>query len=68
MQAQRHWLEQARPVIFWDERWTTAAAKIAQREAGCRGPEDAVAAALILEAYMRARERSDPRGWGRIDP
>ena len=68
MQAQRHWLEQARPVIFWDERWTTAAARIAQGEAGHSGPEDAVAAALILEDYMRARERSNPRGWGRIDP
>ena len=67
VQAQRHWLERVRPVIFWDERWTTAAARITQREAGLRGPEDAVAAALILEDYMRAQERSDARGWGRID-
>lgn len=53
------------PVDLWDERLTTSAAERALRDASVRSDRrravrDQVAAALILEAYLRARpwERS----------
>lgn len=64
------------PVIFWDERLTTAAAKelIA---AGGSSPlwgkgtggagEDAVAAAVLLQSYLDAAARGEPLIYGRID-
>ena len=59
------------PVIFWDERLTTAAAKelIATHGASIRGErgEDAVAAAVLLQGYLDAAQRDDPVQYGRID-
>jgi putative Holliday junction resolvase len=47
------------PVVFWDERYTTAAAEDAFREAGLshkkrRDRRDRVAAVLILQGYLDA--------------
>jgi putative Holliday junction resolvase len=54
------------PVHEVDERFSTVAARRAMREAGARrtrGRVDAVAAALILQAYLdRARVRTAPGG------
>lgn len=68
VQAQRILLPQPRPVIFWDEQYTSAAARYAQRtQAGLEGLEDAVAAALVLEAYMRGQDDAAGPALGRID-
>lgn len=68
VQAQRILLPQARPVIFWDEQYTSAAARYAQRtQAGLEGLEDAVAAALVLEAYMRGQDDAAGPALGRIE-
>lgn len=55
------WLEQVthRPVVFWDERFTTALAEDALLEANLshrkrRARRDKVAAQLILRAYLEA--------------
>ena len=40
------------PVVFVDETLTSAAAESALREAGARGPADALAARLILQSYL----------------
>lgn len=47
------------PVVFWDERWTTAAAERSLSEAGIRGARrrrvvDQSAAALLLQSYLDA--------------
>ena len=59
------------PVIFWDERLTTAAAEelIAERGASIMAgeSEDAVAAAVLLQSYLDAAKRGDPLTYGRID-
>lgn len=69
VQAQRVLLPHARPVLFWDEQYTSAAARYAQQtQAGLEGLEDAVAAALVLEAYMRGPDDADSPALGRIDP
>ncbi len=53
------------PVIEVDERFSTAAAERAMRDAGSGATErcsrrDAVAAALILQPYLDRRGRADP--------
>jgi putative Holliday junction resolvase len=53
-----------RPVDLWDERLSTVGADRALREAGVRrgrrrAVRDQVAAALILDAYLRATRKSD---------
>ena len=58
------------PVIFWDERLTTAAAQelIAAQGASLRETgEDAVAAAVLLQSYLDAAKRAEPLTYGRID-
>ena len=67
VQAQRILLPKARDVIFWDEQFTSAAARLQLAETGAKSqPEDAVAAAIILEAYMRAQECHGSRALGCI--
>lgn len=46
-----------RPVELWDERWSTVAAERAMREGGGRrkGPNDHVAAALLLQAFLDSK-------------
>ena len=48
------------PVLLWDERFSTVSAERLMREAGLRGKRkreriDAVAAAVILQAYLDSR-------------
>jgi putative Holliday junction resolvase len=77
-QALRALLSAPLPVIFWDERLTTAAAKEwlaartdpARRRAdwtGGEAGEDAVAAAVLLQSYLDAARRGEPLAYGRID-
>lgn len=69
VQAQRALLPKARGIVFWDEQYTSVDARLRLKEAGLpRSPEDAMAAAILLEAYMRARERGEPEHWGSIQP
>lgn len=59
------------PVLFWDERLTTVAAKelIADRTSSVTGErgEDAVAAAVLLQTYLDAARRGEPLRYGRVD-
>jgi putative Holliday junction resolvase len=70
-QALRALLGAPLPVIFWDERLTTAAAKelIAERGTSITAGmgEDAVAAAVLLQSYLDAVGRGEPLAYGRID-
>ena len=72
-QAMRALLGTPLPVIFWDERLTTAAAQewlAVQRaggEKGAQAGEDAVAAAVLLQSYLEAARRGEPPIYGRID-
>jgi putative holliday junction resolvase len=47
------------PVEHYDERLTTRMAA-ASRAAGAEAPEDALAAAHLLESYLAARRREEP--------
>jgi putative pre-16S rRNA nuclease len=54
------------PIVLWDERMTTLAAERALREAGVRRSEqkhvvDRVAAALLLQGYLDAKEEREER-------
>jgi putative Holliday junction resolvase len=70
-QALRTLLGRPVPLVFWDERLTTFAAQelmsgspaLQREEAG----EDAVAAAVLLRAYLDAVGRGEPLMYGRID-
>lgn len=70
-QALRALLGVPLPIIFWDERLTTVAAKELIRTHGSsmRGEqgEDAVAAAVLLQSYLDAAQRGEPLSYGRID-
>jgi len=70
-QALRALLGTPLPVIFWDERLTTAAAKelIAAQGTSMSGErgEDAIAAAVLLQSYLDAAQRGEPLSYGRID-
>ena len=78
-QALRTLLGRPLPVIFWDERLTTFAAQelMAEPAAGLAASlgekhakdvgEDAVAAAVILRAYLDAAAAGEPLAYGRID-
>jgi putative Holliday junction resolvase len=69
--ALRALLGQPLPVIFWDERLTTAAAKELLAAHGSSLPgergEDAVAAAVLLQSYLDATRRGESLSYGRID-
>ena len=78
-QALRALLGRPLPVIFWDERLTTFAAQELMAEpsadhAASLGEkhrkdvgEDAVAAAVLLRAYLDAAAAGEPLDYGRID-
>lgn len=78
-QALRALLGRPLPVIFWDERLTTFAAQelMAEPHAGPAASlgekhgkpvgEDAVAAAVLLRAYLDAAAANEPLVYGRID-
>jgi putative holliday junction resolvase len=78
-QALRALLGRPLPVIFWDERLTTFAAQelMAEPPAGPAASlgekhgkpvgEDAVAAAVLLRAYLDAAAAGEPLAYGRID-
>ena len=63
------------PIIFWDERLSTFAAReylaesSSTQEAKSKQKigEDAAAAAVILQSYLDARSSNEPRDYGRID-
>lgn len=55
------------PVIFWDERLSTYAAQAILAESGSNIPEDAAAAAVILQSYLDARTLPEKMEYGRID-
>ncbi len=60
---------QARRVIFWDEQYTSAAARAEMSEKGIPpDQEDAWAAALLLEDYMKSQSISAALPWGSINP
>lgn len=69
--AMRALLSRPLPVLFWDERLTTVAAKelIANRASSLTGEmgEDAVAAAVLLQTYLDAARRRESLRYGRID-
>jgi putative Holliday junction resolvase len=53
------------PIVFWDESLSTVEAEAALRAQGRRGKKlkervDAVAATLILQAYLDAQRGDDP--------
>ncbi len=67
VQAQRVLLPWARDIIFWDEQFTSAEARLQKIELSLKFHyEDAMAAALILDGYMRAQERNEPSTLGGI--
>jgi putative Holliday junction resolvase len=70
-QAMRSLLGRPLPVIFWDERLTTFAAKelMADKETslGETSGEDAIAAAVLLRAYLDAVAGDEALQYGRID-
>ena len=70
VQFQKHELQDnARRVIFWDEQFTSAAARAHMAEKGLPvDQEDAWAAALLLEDYMRTQASSGFLPWGSINP
>lgn len=60
---------QARRVVFWDEQFTSAAARARLSEkGGSRDQEDAWAAAQLLEDYMRVQTVPGSLPWGSINP
>ncbi len=60
---------QACRVIFWDEQFTSAAARARMASHDTpRNQEDAWAAALLLEDYMRAQSSSTSLPWGSLNP
>jgi putative Holliday junction resolvase len=70
-QAMRSLLQRPLPVIFWDERLTTYAAKelmAGEKSSGSAyATDDAVAAAVLLRTYLDATARGEPLRYGRID-
>jgi putative holliday junction resolvase len=54
------------PVIFWDERLTTFAARELMAETHMDAGEDAVAASVILRTYLDARRRGSEEDYGEI--
>lgn len=55
------------PVIFWDERLSTYQAQSILAGSKAKTPEDAVAAAVILQSYLDARTTPDAADYGRIE-
>jgi putative Holliday junction resolvase len=64
-QALRAILGYPLPVIFWDERLSTYTAQEYLRTGVQSAPEDAIAAAVILESYLAAQQES-AADFGRI--
>lgn len=54
------------PLIFWDERLSTYTAQAYLRDSAHSAPEDAVAAAVILQSYLAAQQQGDAADFGRI--
>ncbi len=57
----------APPVIFWDERLSSYAAQSLLAGSKSRTPDDAIAAAVILQSYLDARSMPDMSDYGRIE-
>jgi len=55
------------PVIFWDERLSTFAAQEILAATGSKVPEDAAAAAVILQSYLDAQRSGQLVDYGRIE-
>ncbi|MCL4858303.1 MAG: Holliday junction resolvase RuvX [Caldilineaceae bacterium] len=71
-QALRTLVGRAIPVVFWDERLTTYAAREwlatgPPRGWGNEAGEDAVAAAILLQQYLDAQRRGETADFGRIE-
>ena len=71
-QAMRALVGRPIPVIFWDERLTTFAAREwlaadPPRGWGNEAGEDAVAAAILLQQYLDAQRRGETADFGRIE-
>ena len=54
-------------VIFWDERLSTFAAQEILAATGSKVPEDAAAAAVILQSYLDAQRSGQLVDYGRIE-
>jgi putative Holliday junction resolvase len=65
--ALRALLGQPIPVIYWDERLSTFAAREILSEYGEPCEEDAAAAAVILQSYLDAQKTKNTLDYGRID-
>lgn len=66
-QALRVLLGRPLPLIFWDERLSSYAAREIIASTGLDVGEDAAAAAVILQAYLDAQRRGEAQDFGRID-
>lgn len=55
------------PVIFWDERLSSHAAQSFLAGSKSRTPDDAIAAAVILQSYLDARSLPEAIDYGRIE-
>lgn len=66
-QALRALLGRPVPLIFWDERLTTFAAQELITTGGHTEPEDALAAAVLLQSYLDALRSGAAVDYGRID-
>lgn len=55
------------PVVFWDERLSTYAANEIIAQGDTKQPEDAVAAAVMLQSYLDAQRRGETTDYGRIE-
>lgn len=55
------------PVIFWDERLSSHAAQTFLAGSKARTPDDAIAAAVILQSYLDARTMPESIDYGRIE-
>jgi putative holliday junction resolvase len=66
-QALRAILGRVTPILFWDEQLTSFEA--GERLGTHRGklPDDAVAAAVLLESYLAAQRLGEMRDYGRIE-
>jgi putative Holliday junction resolvase len=55
------------PIFFWDERLSTYTAKQQLASQRQSAPDDALAAAVILQSYLQARRLGEQLDYGRIE-
>lgn len=67
MNALAEMLDAPPPLFFWDERLSSHAAQSILAGSKLRAPDDAVAAAVILQSYLDARSLPETIDYGRIE-